>query len=149
MQVSELSVPARRAIFEAMVAMAWADSRLEREEILAIRAAGRVLELPDDALDALDAGPPDVAEITGAQLDPSDKKLVYLCAAWLSSVDAREADDESSLLAELRAGLGLERSVAEGLRDDARMLHVTTPATMPWWEELESLIARVSRTQAG
>ena len=36
----------RRAVFDAIRAMAWADGRLEREEILAVSAAAKTLKLP-------------------------------------------------------------------------------------------------------
>ena len=130
----------RRAIFEALLAMAWADARLEREEILAIQAAGRVLALPDDVLDALDAGPPPVARIAAAGIDARSRELVYLCAAWLASVDGREDVSEAGLLSELRGALGIAPARAQALHDDARVLHATVPASMPWWQELERLI---------
>lgn len=135
-----IGVPTKRAIFEAMVAMAWADARVEREEVLAMQAAGRVLDIPDDALDALDAGPPSIHALAGAGLDEADRKLVFLCAAWLSSVDAREDADEEVLLDELASALDIGGSESHRLRDDARLLRATTPPTMRWHEELEALI---------
>lgn len=140
MSVRDLGAPTRRAIFEALVAMAWADARIEREEVDAIRAAGRVLSLPDDVLDALDAGPPTVAHIGGDALSATDRDLVYLCAAWLSSVDGREDDGEEGLLDELRTVLRIDPVRATALRDDARLLHATVPSSMPWYQELERLI---------
>jgi len=139
-----IGTSARRAIFEAMVAMAWADARIEREEILAVQAAGRVLELPDDVLDALDAGPPSLAGIDAASLDPRSRRLVYLCAAWLASVDAREDAGEETLLDQLERALELRASEATALRDEARLLRATAPATMRWHEELGALIRRAS-----
>ncbi len=138
--VSDIGPSARRAIFEALVAMAWADSRLEREEVLAVQAAGRVLELPDDVLDALDAGPPEVAHIAHEDLGEGDRELVYLCAAWMSFVDGHEDSGESSLLAELGRALGVDAARAKALTDDARLLHITVPPSVSWWEELEKLI---------
>ena len=139
-EVSKLGPSARRAIFEALVAMAWADTRLEREEILAVQAAGRLFDLPDDALDALDSGPPGVDQIAHDDLNVRERELVYLCAAWLSSVDGHESEGEQGLLAELREPLGIDPVRATALRDDARVLHATVPASMAWWEELERLI---------
>jgi len=143
--VDALSTSARRAILEALLAMAWADTRLEREEILAVQAAGRVLDLPDDVLDALDAGPPPVARIAHDELTDRDRELVYLCAAWLSSVDGREVDAEEGLLDELGAALGIVGPRATELRDDARLLHATVSPTTPWWGELNDLIESASR----
>lgn len=139
-----IGTPARRAIFEAMVAMAWADTRVEREEVLAMQAAGRVLAIPGDALDALDAGPPSVGALAGADLSERDRKLVYLCAAWLSSVDAREDRDEEALLRELASALGIVGAESRRLRDDARLLRATTPPTTRWHEELETLIRKAA-----
>lgn len=138
---TDLSPSARRAIFEAMVATAWADTRLERAEILAIKAAGRVLALPDDALEALDAGPPSVRTL-GAGLDAAERRLVYLCAAWVGAVDGHENDDEDTLLRELREALALEPPTATELRDEARALHAQTSGSTPWYEELTQLIER-------
>lgn len=143
-----IGAPTRRAIFEAMVAMAWADARVEREEVLAMQAAGRVLDIPGDALDALDAGPPSLDALAAAGLDGRDSKLVFLCAAWLSSVDAREDEDEEALLDELAAALGIEDPERHRLRDDARLLRATTPPTMRWHEELETLIRKAAASLA-
>ena len=63
MTLTRIRPPARRTIFEAMVAMAWADARIEREEVLAVQAAGRVLGLGEDVLDVLDAGAPAVGAL--------------------------------------------------------------------------------------
>jgi hypothetical protein len=140
---------ARRAIFEAMVALAWADTRIEREEILAVQAAGRLLALADDALDALDAGPPDLSAMHCDGLDEHERRLVYLCAAWLACVDAREEPSEDETLEELRSVLGMSMSEATELRDDARVLRSRAPASLRWHEELASLItdahSRLSR----
>lgn len=141
MSTSDLSAPVRRAIFEAMVATAWADTVLERAEILAVKAAGKVLELPDDVLEALDAGPPSVRTL-GAGLDDAERKLVYLCAAWVGAVDGHENEDEDVLLRELREALALDASTATMLRDEARTLHAQTTGSTPWYEELTNLIAR-------
>ncbi|MFK7985513.1 MAG: hypothetical protein AB8I08_05740 [Sandaracinaceae bacterium] len=147
MSVDSLSKPARRAIFEALVAMAWADARLEREEIFAVQAAGRVLHLPEDALDALDAGPPTIDDIVSAELSSGDRRIVYTCAAWLARVDDREDSSEAKLLDALRTGLDLDEDDAHTLREDAHMLHVTTPSSTPWWQEIELLIERVIAPQ--
>jgi hypothetical protein len=136
-----IGAPARRAIFEAMVAMAWADARIEREEVLAVQAAGRLFAIPEDALDALDAGPPPVAGIGVSSLNDSERRLVYLCAAWLACVDAQEDSGEETLLDELRDVLHLPSTEATALRDEARVLRATASPSMRWHEELDALIA--------
>ena len=126
--------------------MAWADTRLEREEILAVQAAGRVLKLPEDAIEALDAGPPPIARVLSAPLAEEDKRIVYGCAAWLARVDDHEGSGETDLLRELAEGLGLDAETARRLREGARDLHSTTPGSTPWWQELETLVERVAAT---
>lgn len=143
MSVKDLSTPTRRSIFEAMVAMAWADTRLEREEIYAVQAAGRVLGLPDDAVDALDAGPPPITKAGFEGLSAAERQLVYVCAAWLACVDAQESPDENQLLEELRQQLEIPAKTATDLRDGARVQHATTPPSVPWWQELDQLIGRL------
>lgn len=149
MIIPDLPIWTRRAIFEAMVAMAWADTRIEREEVLAIQAAGRVLDIPEDVLEALDAGAPRVEHmvehIVHEDLSTRDKELVYICAAWLSTVDAHEDIGEAGLLHELQNALAIEPKAASALRDTARELHIGTPSNVPWWEELERLIEAAAK----
>lgn len=141
MNIDALSDETRQAAFEAMVAMAWADAHLTREEIFAVRAAGQLLSLSSDALDALDAGPPDLSGLPIEDLKWADRRLVYLCAAWMAVVDGREDDVEGALLAELRERLDVPLEEATTLREDARMMHVTAPSSMPWYEELAAVIS--------
>jgi hypothetical protein len=138
--MTTIAMPVRRAIFESVCAVAWADARIEREEVLAVQAAGRLLRIPDDALDALDAGPPDIGAIDVGALSGDERKLVYLCAAWLACVDAREEHSEDQLLEELAGVLTIEDSEATSLRDEARVLRATAPASLRWHEELAKLI---------
>lgn len=140
MKIESLSDEARQAAFEAMVAMAWADAHLTREEVFAVRAAGELLTLDADVLDALDAGPPDLDALPVAALKRTDRRVVYLCAAWMATVDGREDDVEGALLASLRERLEIDPEEASALRDDARMMHVTAPSSMPWYEELAAVI---------
>ena len=141
MKIESLSDEARQAAFEAMVAMAWADAHLTREEVFAVRAAGELLTLDADVLDALDAGPPDLSSLPIEGLEWADRRLVYLCAAWMAVVDGREDDVEGALLAELRERLDVPHEEAATLREDARMMHVTAPSSMPWYEELAAVIS--------
>lgn len=141
MSIDAIRRNARRAIFESMVAMAWADTRIEREEVLAVQAAGRVLAISDDVLDTLDAGPPDLGALHTEGLDEHERRLVYVCAAWIACVDAREESSEDAVLEELRQVLELDSSDATELRDEARVLRARAPASLRWHEELASLIA--------
>lgn len=143
MPTAALSDTARRTIFEAMVAMAWADSKVEREEVLAVQAAGRVLAVTDDVLDALDAGPPALTSLNVTALEPDERELVYVCAAWLATVDEREDASESETLGQLSEVLGLETGRASDLRKQAHSLRRETASAVPWWEELEELLGRV------
>ena len=144
MSVAELSAPVRRAIFEGLVAMAWADTHLDRAEILAVHAAGELLQLPDDALDTLDEGAPSVDSVANPELSAAERRLVYLCAAWLATIDGREAPSEERLLGRLGEALEIGATDATALRDEARQLHLTTSPTVPWWEEIEGLIERAA-----
>lgn len=147
MNATEISTGAKRAIFEAMVSVAWADARLQREEVLAVVAAAEHLGLamtPEAVYARLDRGAAAVAELDVEALDLGERRLLYLCAAWVASVDDKELDAETAYLDRLQETLGLEADRAEELHRAAQHLHEDGPKALTWWEELEALLSAAS-----
>jgi hypothetical protein len=134
----------RQTIFDVVVGMAWADSLLGREEILAVQAVADALDLPtspEGVLDELDRGAKPMDRLPVGELDPDERRLVFLCAGWLSAVDRTFALGEEGFLDALAQRLGLGENDADRLLERARDLHRTTAGAVPWWQEFERLLA--------
>ncbi|MCC6878109.1 MAG: hypothetical protein IT378_27600 [Sandaracinaceae bacterium] len=138
--LNELGGSARRAIFDAMTATAWADTRLADEELLALEAVAGALELDGASLRALRSGPPSLERLSAVELTSRERRVVFACAAWLATVDAKESAGEDVVLDRLRGALALAPDEATALRDKARAV----PREPPWAAHLESLIADVA-----
>jgi len=134
----------RQTIFDVVIGMAWADALLGREEILAVQAVADALDLPvtpEDVLDALDGGATSVDDLPVAELEGTERRLVFLCAGWLGSVDRNLAPGERSYLDDLADRLGLDPDDAARLTERGADLHRTTSGSVPWWQEFERLLA--------
>ncbi|TAF66528.1 MAG: aspartate ammonia-lyase [Cytophagales bacterium] len=140
----------RRKIFEVMLRMAWADGSLAKEEVMVMEIAAEALQLEmpkEDITKTINRG---VVVLEGLeQLDERDSELVFLCAAWLSSVDDDIAQKEEELLEEIRQSLHITNEKAEELKEMVDKIRhekaelVPQWEDFPWWEEFENLLARV------
>lgn len=144
MNATDISAGAKRAIFEAMVSVAWADAQLQREEVLAVVAAAEHLGLattPEAVYARLDRGAAAVAELEVDGLSLEERRLLYLCAAWVASVDDKELDSETAYLDRLQEMLDLDADRAAELHRAAQRLHEDGPKALTWWQELEALFS--------
>ena len=87
-----------------LIAMAWADGRLDDKEKAGVRGAAEVLNLSKDFRDKLDASlakslPFD--EILFEGFAPKDKSFAYIAAVWMSGVDDDVDEKEKALLEKL------------------------------------------------
>lgn len=151
--IGELDVFTRQEIFELMGRVALADQQVTPEEIKAMETVADALQLgmTTDAiaeqLKSINQG-----NITPQKFDSSvplkDRKLAYLCAAWLATIDEQVAEEELSKLEEIRAEIELDEATAQQLFEQAKNLWVErgsfkpSKATFPWWEDVEKLLNR-------
>ncbi len=97
-----------------LIAMAWADGKLDDREKAGVRAAAEVLNLSKEFRDRLEkslekAMPLD--QILLDQLSPRDKAFAYVAATWMSGVDD-DVDAKEKLVLDMvanRFGFGAER----------------------------------------
>ena len=92
-----------------LIAMAWADGRLDDKEKAGVRGAADVLNLSKDFRAKLDeslkkAVPFDQILLEG--LSARDKSFAYVAATWMSGVDQDVDDKEKALLDRLAQSFG-------------------------------------------
>lgn len=93
-----------------LIAMAWADGKLEDDEKEGIRAAAGVFNLTKELRDRIDQlleRPMPVDELLVEGLSPRDKAFAYVAASWLSGVDQDVDPKEQELLRKAANLLGL------------------------------------------
>ncbi len=91
-------------ILGLLVAMAWADGRLDDSEKDGIRGAARVLNLPKSLRDELEKvidKPTPFDELLLEKLGPKDRAFAFVAAAWMAGADSDVADKERGLLDKL------------------------------------------------
>jgi len=77
-----------------------------------------------------------------------DRKLGYLSAAWLSTVDNQVHELELALLKDLQAELELDDTTAQALFDQAMSIWnergelAALSDDFPWWEQVEQLLVQ-------
>ncbi len=101
-------------ILGLLVAMAWADEKLEDAEKESIRGAARVLNLPKEMRDKVDQlleKPTPFDQLLLEKLSPKDKAFAFVAAVWMAGADRELAEKEKGLLEKLadRVGFSHER----------------------------------------
>ena len=109
-----------------LIAMAWADGRLDDREKDGVRGASEVLNLSKELRAKLEqslAKPLPLDQILLDTLSARDKAFAYVAATWMSGVDDDVDDKEKALLDRLAASLGLDdarRKELDGIAKDLK-----------------------------
>ncbi len=112
-------------ILGLLVAMAWADDKLDDAEKEGVRGAAKVLNLPKslrDELDKLLEKPTPFDQLLLEKLGPKDRAFAFVAAAWMAGADAEVADKEKGLLDRLAGRLGFSHEQQTELTGIARDL---------------------------
>src|SRR5258706_14874815 len=101
-----------------LIAMAWADGRLDDKEKAGVTGAAEVLNLSKEFRDKLNeslkaAIPFDQILFEG--LAPRDRSFAYVAAVWMSGVDQDVDDKEKALLDRLAKEFGFEEHLRKEL----------------------------------
>lgn len=108
----------RRAMLQALVAVAWADEKLHDKEEEVIEALIGAFELPDDeaqAIRSFAATPRSLEDVPLTELSAHDRRLLLQHAVLLSYVDGDPAESELRLIDDLVARLRIAASEAAPL----------------------------------
>lgn len=130
----------------ALIAMAWADGRLEDQEKEGIRAAASVFNLTKELRDRLEEllqKPIAVDELLVDELSARDKAFTYVAAAWLTGVDDDVDAKEEEMLDKLGGVLGLTADRRGELAQIARDLEPLRKSKDHWASELVSLFKAI------
>jgi uncharacterized membrane protein YebE (DUF533 family) len=129
-----------------MIAMAWADGRLDEREKSGVRGAAQVLNLPKEKRERLDSAlekAPKVADLELAGLTAQEKAFAYVAASWMSGVDTTVDPAEKALLDEAAGKLGLAAERRAELEKIARSLEPLPEGSTAWGEEVTRLFKAI------
>src|SRR5262249_31442156 len=87
-----------------LIAVAWADGRLDEQEKAGVRGAAQVLNLTKvlrDRVDLLLEKPAKLSELLLDPLSQRERAFAYVAAAWMAHVDGTVDPKEQALLDEL------------------------------------------------
>ena len=127
-----------------LIAMAWADGRLDEREKSGVKGAAEVLNLSKEHRDRLAQmleKPLPLDQILLDTLSPRDKAFAFVAATWMSGVDDDVDAQEKALLDRLAAELGMSadrRAELERIASD-----LTPIGDRKWGDELVALLKAI------
>lgn len=127
-----------------LVAMAWADGRLEESEKAGVRGAASVLNLTKELRERLDKvieNPVPIDQVLYDEMSERDRAFAYVAAAWMSGVDEDVDEREEAMLDKLGDLLGFDGVRKAELERIAREL--TSLGDRKWADELTRLFKAI------
>ncbi len=115
--------PQDSKILRALVAIAWADRRIAKEETRALETlfhAFGATEAEAKELRAYASRSKSLSDVPLDELSDEDREILLGNAAVLTAADGKRSDEEAKALDELVKLLGLDASKAKGVIDDAK-----------------------------
>lgn len=131
-----------------LVAMAWADKKLDENEQRGVREAANVLNLPRELRDRVDAlldAPRPVEELLFEPLSPRERAFAFVAAAWMAGLDEDVHAEERALLEKAQFALGLSDERADELRRIADELPPELRKSENWAQHLPHLLRAIPK----
>jgi uncharacterized membrane protein YebE (DUF533 family) len=128
-----------------LIAMAWADGRLDDREKDGVRGAAEVLNLSKELRAKLEqslAKPLPFDQILLDTLNGRDRAFAYVAATWMSGVDEDVDDKEKALLDRLAQTLGFDAARRKELDQIAKDLAPTKDGRQ-WGDEIVRLFKAI------
>lgn len=129
-----------------LVAMAWADGRLDESEKAGVRGAAEVFNLTKELREKLEAvleQPTPVEHLLFDTLSPKDRAFAYVAAAWLSGVDEDVDEREEQLLDRVGEMLGFSPERKAELERIARDLPAAADGDRAFSTEITALFKAI------
>jgi tellurite resistance protein len=129
-----------------LIAVAWADGRLDDDEKAGVRGAAQVFNLTKvlrDRVEELLEKPAKVSELLLEPLSTRDRAFAYVAAAWMAHVDGVLDPAEKVLLDEIAAALDLGADRQAELAKVARGLEPLPEGARKWSEEITRLFKAI------
>lgn len=141
-----ISVHACTETLAMLIAVAWADGRLDDKERDGVRGAAEVLNLNKalrERLDQLIEKPAKVSELSLEPLSARDRAFAYVASAWMAHVDGVLDPREKALLDELGEAFAFDEKRQAELVVIARHLEPLPDGVRSWSEEITTLFKRI------
>jgi uncharacterized membrane protein YebE (DUF533 family) len=129
-----------------LIAVAWADGRLDEQEKAGVRGAAQVLNLTKvlrDRVEQLLEKPAKLSELLLEPLSPRERAFAYVAAAWMAHVDGKLDAKEQALLDELGKALGFGTERQGELVAVAKSLEPLPEGARKWSEEITRLFKAI------
>ena len=128
-----------------LIAMAWADGRLDDNEKAGVRGAAEALILSTDVRDKLDAAlatalPLD--QILFENLQARDKSFAYVAAVWMMNADENVDDKEKAMVEKVASTFGFDDATKKELDAIAKDL-AKTGKDRKWQDEIAALFKAI------
>jgi uncharacterized membrane protein YebE (DUF533 family) len=129
-----------------LVAVAWADGRLDDQEKAGVRGAAQVLNLTKVMRDRIEHVLEKPAKVSDLLLEPftaRDRAFAFVAASWMAHVDGVLDPKEQVLLDEIAAALGLSKERCAELTAVAKTLEPLPAGARQWSEEITRLFKAI------
>jgi uncharacterized membrane protein YebE (DUF533 family) len=129
-----------------LVAMAWADGRLEDTERAGVLAAAGVLNLSKELRDRVNdvlQKPVPVEQILFDTLSTKERAFVYVAAAWMAGVDEDVDPKEEAMLDRASELMGFSPARKSELQRISRDLEPPGEGGRQWAAEIERLFRAI------
>ena len=130
-----------------MIALAWADGRLDDNERAGVKGAADVLNLPKELRERLDHAlekPPAIADLKLEDLSARERAFAYVAAAWMAGVDAVLDPKERVMMDNIAARLGITGDRRDKLGEVAKKLEpLPEGASASWSEQVMKLFKSI------
>ncbi|MBK8996554.1 MAG: TerB family tellurite resistance protein [Myxococcales bacterium] len=131
----------------ALVAMAWADGKVDPAEAAGIRGAAQQLALNADDTKVMEAAlgrQYSLDEVETLRMNRHTRLFTYAAAVWIATLDGATTADEEKTLALLGDRLGLSQIARDRAKGVALGLRTGPPSNRPGGFDLVALKSQLS-----
>jgi uncharacterized membrane protein YebE (DUF533 family) len=142
-----MSIDIGRESVLALVAVAWADGKVDPAEATGIRGAAQQLTLGADDLKVVEAAlgrPFGMDEVETVRMPRLTRLFTYAAAIWVATLDGATTPEEDKVLGSLGDRLGLSQLARDRARDITLKLRTAPPSNLPGGFDLLSLRTQLS-----
>lgn len=129
-----------------LIAMAWADGKLEAAEKDGILGATKVFNLPKETRDKIESlveAKTSMADLSLGDLTAREKAFAFVAAAWMAGVDEDVDPKEKEALEELARKLGLTVGQVDELAGVSEKLEPLPEGKRSWSEHITALFKAI------
>ena len=129
-----------------MIALAWADGRLDDREKAGVKGAAEVLNLPKELRSRLDSAlekAPAIADLGLEDLTARERAFAFVAVAWMAGVDAVIDPKERVMMDNIAARLGITGERREKLTEISKKLEPVPDGGTGWADQVMTLFKAI------